>query len=68
MLCVAGEEFNYFRATNYMQRLDTDGKKAYAKKLWQEHPYDYYKWKEWCIESSMGPDFFWHRRYSYSNW
>ena len=40
-----GEQDNFYEA-GVMKELDHDGKKKYAKKLWEEDPKKYYEWKE----------------------
>lgn len=58
MFGVHGNGFNYFRETSRMKRLDYEGKKKHAKKLWEENPIEYYDWKSECIECDQLPDFF----------
>ena len=52
-----GEQDNFYEA-GVMKELDHEGKKKYAKKLWEEDPKKYYEWKEWCIDLDVLPDFF----------
>ena len=40
------------------EKLDYEGKKARAKKLWQEDPERYYEWKEFCMKGKQLSDFF----------
>ena len=40
------------------EKLDYEGKKARAKKLWQEDPEKYNEWKSFCIRCNQLPDFF----------
>ena len=40
------------------EKLDQEGKKARAKKLWEKDPEKYYEWKEYCIRCNQLPDFF----------
>ncbi len=42
----------------HMKELDTEGKKAHTKKLWEEDPVKYEEWKKWCIARNRLPDFF----------
>ena len=58
MFGVHGIGFNYLRETSRMKRLDDEGKKKHAKKLWEENPIGYYDWKAECIELDQLPDFF----------
>lgn len=40
------------------EKLDYEGKKARAKKLWKEDPEKYNEWKAFCIRCNQLPDFF----------
>lgn len=60
---MCGESDGYGRWGNAaevrrMRELDSEGKKAHAKKLWEEDPKTYFEWKEWCIRINRLPDFF----------
>lgn len=41
-----------------MEELDSEGKKAHAKKLGEDDPKKYSEWKKWCIYLDQLPDFF----------
>lgn len=42
----------------HMRQQDAEGKKKYAKMLWQEDPKRYEEWKNFCIDLGALPDFF----------
>lgn len=42
----------------HMRQQDAEGKKKYAKRLWQEDPKRYEEWKNFCIDLGVLPDFF----------
>lgn len=35
-----------------MKRLDEKVKKIMLKKLWKESPFEYFEFKQWCMENN----------------
>ncbi len=58
MFGVYGNKYDFFREILRMKRLDEKGKKDHVKKLWKESPFDYFEFKQWCMENNYLSDFF----------